>query len=104
MQDSNPYQSPHSPSRIGSVTGQQGSRWRWALVGFAIAAAVPVAFGMYGMHQHNLYVASLGPNEAACGMGALGSLAIIFVIGPFCGMIGAGAGWVASGIDWWSAL
>ena len=104
MEDSNPYQSPDSPSRIASVANTPRSRWSWALAGFTIAAAAPVAFGMYGMHQHNLYIASLGPNEAACGMGALGSLAMIFVIGPFCGMIGGGAGWVAWGIDWRSAL
>lgn len=76
------------------------SRWRWAVIGFALGAAVPVAFGMYGIHQHNIYVASLGPNEGACGMGALGALAMIFVIGPFCGMFGAGSGWIASGINW----
>lgn len=74
------------------------------MIGFALGAAVPVAFGMYGIHQHNIYVASLGPNEGACGMGALGAMAMIFVIGPFCGMIGAGSGWIASGINWWAAL
>jgi hypothetical protein len=37
-------------------------------------------------------------------MGALGAMAMIFVIGPFCGMIGAGSGWIASGINWWAAL
>ena len=70
----------------------------------ALGAAVPVAFGSYGMYQHNIYLASLGPNEAACGNGALGALAMIFVVGPVCGMIGAGSGWIASGIDWLGAL
>ena len=74
------------------------------MIGFTVGAAAPVAFGIYGMHQHNIYVASLGPNEAACGMGALGAMAMIFVIGPFCGMIGAGSGWIASGINWGAAL
>jgi hypothetical protein len=56
------------------------------------------------MYRNQLYLASLSPNEAACGMGALGSFVMIFMIGPFCGMIGAGFGWIASGIDWWAAL
>ena len=103
MQDSNPYQVPDSATRTATNIVRPRLRWRWALLGFTIAATAPVAFGMYGMHQHRLYIASLGPNEAACGMGALGALAMIFVIGPFCGMIGGCAGWIASGIDWWSA-
>ena len=98
MQDSNPYQTPDSTSRTAADSDRPRSRWRWALTGFVIAAAAPVSFGMYGMYQHNLYIASLGPNEAACGMGALGSLAMMFVVGPFCGTIGAGAGWIASRI------
>ena len=74
------------------------------MIGFALGAAIPVAFGSYGMYQHELYLASLGPNETACGTGSLGSFIMIFMIGPFCGMIGAGAGWIASDIDWWAAL
>ena len=27
-----------------------------------------------------------------------------FMVAPFCGFVGAGAGWIASGIDWWGAL
>ena len=68
------------------------------MTGFAFGAAAPVGYGIYGMHQHNIYVASLGPNEGVCGMGALGALAMIFVIGPFCGIVCAGLGWIASGI------
>jgi hypothetical protein len=48
------------------------------------------------MQQHYASVSSLGPNEAACGMGALGALAMIFVVGPLCGIVGAFSGWIAS--------
>ncbi len=70
------------------------------MIGFALGAALPVAFGTYGMQQQYAYVASLAPGEAACGMGAFGSLAMILVIGPFCGMIGAVSGWAAAVLKW----
>ena len=77
---------------------------RWAMIGFVLGAVVPVAYGSYGMYQSHIYFASLGPNETACGMSALGSFVMLFMIGPFCGMIGAGSGWIASQINWWAAL
>ena len=104
MKDPNPYQSQESQPRSTGPADWRRTRWRWALIGFALGAAVPVAVGIHGMHQHSLSIASLGPNEAACGAGALAALAMMLVVGPFCGMIGAGAGWIASGIDWWAAL
>lgn len=104
MHTSKSYQPPDGTLPTGANGDQPRSRGRWALTGFFIAAAAPLAFGIYGMHQHHLYIVTLGPNEVACGMGAIGSLAMMFVIGPFCGAIGTGAGWIASGIHWWSRV
>ena len=104
MRDANPYRAPSDPRRNTPVRRKPRSKWRWALTGFALGASLPVGFGIYGMQQHYAYVASLGPNEAACGTAALGFLTLIVVVGPFCGMIGAASGWIASGIDWWAAL
>lgn len=56
-----------------------------------------MAYGLYGMQRDYVYIASLAPGEAACGMGALGSMAMMFVVGPICGMIGA----MASQFGWW---
>lgn len=98
------YQSPGDPSLTTVTTDRPRSRWRLAMIGFAVGAAAPVAIGMYGIHQHNIYIASLGPNEDVCGTGALGAMVMIFVIGPFLGMIGACSGWIASQINWWAAL
>lgn len=103
MNDSNPYQSPDNASRIATVPKKPRSRWKWAMVGFALGAAAPVALGVLGMHQHDMYVASLGPNESACGMIAFGAIVMIFVLGPISGLIGAGLGLIASGIDRWNA-
>ena len=100
MTDVNPYQSPERETLKSRVTPKPGLRKRWALIGFAVGAAAPATFGLYGMQQHYAYVSSLGPNEAACGMGALGAIAMIVVAGPFCGMFGATLGWVTSGINW----
>ena len=104
MQESNPYESPTDASKAAMPNQSPRSRARWTIIGFALGAAVPVAFGTYGMHQHNIYLASLGQNEAACGTGAIGAMAMIFIVGPVCGMIGAGSGWIAAGIDWLAAL
>ena len=97
----NPYQSPGRPSQPVDETDR--SRWRRVIVAFAVASAAPVAFGMYRMYQHQIYVASLEPNEASCGTGAFGALIMIFVVGPFCGSVGAGTGWIMSGMNWWSS-
>ena len=97
----NPYQTTNEPTHSPIANAKPSSRVRWAMIGFVLSAAIPVAFGSYGMYQDQIHLASLGPTEGACGMGALGSLVMIFMIGPFCGMIGAGSGWIAWGIDWW---
>jgi hypothetical protein len=104
MQDSNPYQTPGDKPKNALVNVKPRSRMRWALIGFAIGAALPIGYGMYGMHQFNVYAASLPRDAIVCGNSVLGSLALIFVIGPFCGMIGAASGWTAAAIDWWGAL
>lgn len=100
MRDSNPNQAPDDSVQHAPEIAKPRSKARWALIGFALGAALPVAYGAYGMQQHYAYIASWAPGEAACGMGALGSLAMIFVTGPFGGMIGAAAGWAAAAIDW----
>ncbi len=99
MRDANPYQPPDCHAR-NTANAKPRSTERWAMIGFVLGATLPNGFGAYGIHQHSIYVASLAPGEAACGMGALGSLAMIFVIGPFCGMIGAASSWAAAAIDW----
>jgi hypothetical protein len=104
MPDSNPNQSPDDKPQSVYANAKPRSKMRWSLIGFAIGAALPISYGMYGMHQFNVYVASLPPDTGVCGNSVLGSLALIFVIGPFCGMIGAASGWTAAAIDWWGAL
>ena len=99
MQNANPYRSPNNETIKQSA--RMRARKRWILIGFALGASVPMAFGMYGIQQHYIYISTLGPNEAACGMGALGALAMIFVVGPFLDTIGAVSGWIASEVDWW---
>ena len=83
MHDSGPYQTPNDSSKPFDAKLKPRSRMRWAMIGFALGAAIPVAFGFYSFHQQSIYYASLAPNEGACGMGTLGVLAMILVIGPF---------------------
>lgn len=61
------------------------------IVGFIAGAALPEAVGIYMMAHNVAYNAShpLGPNEARCGMPALGAFAMILFVGPLCGVIGA---------------
>ncbi len=101
MRDNNPYQSPDERTPNPHVSSEKPrSKSRWALIGFVLGAAPPLAYGVYGMQQHYSYVAASAPGEAACATGALRSLAVIFVISPFIGLIGAGSGWAASGFHW----
>ena len=65
------------------------------MTGFALAAAIPMAFGAYTLHRESLYTASLPPGTAACGMGTLGAWIIMIVGGPIFGLIGGIVGWVA---------
>jgi hypothetical protein len=88
------------PYRPASSTGQDVLRaarsrspGRWALGGFGIGAGLPAGLGIYGIYQFNAYVASLPPDTFVCGNGVLGAYALIFVIAPGCGMIGAAVGW-----------
>lgn len=65
-------------------------------IGFALGACVPMVLGLVGMLRHYAYLASLDPNEAACGTGALGPLALIFLVAPSSGSVGAVIGWLAA--------
>jgi len=77
----------------------------WALIGFALGAALPVGYGIHLKYQFRDYVASLPEDVGICGMPVLGYLALMFVGGPFCGLIGAASGLVAAAInDWWTAI
>ena len=98
MENANPYRPSNRAMIQRSAHSIRRSKVRWALVGFALGAAIPWAYGLYGMYQFNVYAASLPPDTGACGNGALASLALIILVGPMCGMVGAAAGWIASGI------
>lgn len=76
------------------------SRWRSAAIGFAVGASLPVGFGMFGMYHESVYLASLphDENTGACGMGMLTMFMMIFIVGPFCGTIGALFGMAVSSI------
>lgn len=94
MKTGNPYHSTGHETINRLPHRQPRSSKRCALIGFGIGAIAPLAFGVYGLQQHYAYVSSLGPNEAACGMGAVSALAMIFVGGPIFGIIGAVSGWI----------
>lgn len=98
MSGVNPYRLVDVQGHSAKPTVKPRHKLRRTMIGFFFGAALPVGFGVYGMHQHSAYVASLGPNEAVCGMGAFASFMMIFVVGPFCGMIGAASGWVSAAI------
>ena len=97
MNNLNPFQPPRNAEHDVFTVAKPNLARRWALIGFACGASLPVAYGLYGMQHHFVYIASLAPGETACGLGALGSMAMIFVVGPICGMIGA----LASQVGWW---
>ncbi len=96
MKDANPYEPPAWQSKSALSTGKPRSRLKWALVGFALGAATPVANGVYGIHEFNVYAASLPPGTFVCGNPMIASIAMILVIGPIGGLIGAAAGWAAA--------
>ncbi len=98
MHDVNPYQSPVNDPQHLVIAPQSRSRKRWAMTGLIVGAAMPVAIGAYRLHGDWAYSASLPPGTARCGMSALGTIMIIFVIGPIFGLIGAACGWITSGV------
>ncbi len=93
MCNAGPYESPDERGPNSSDKVDSPSKARAALTGFVIGAVLPVGYGVYGKLQHYAYVASLGPDQGACGMGAVSALGMIFVVGPFCGAIGSVLGW-----------
>lgn len=93
MPDVNPYESSLNDSPRPAETCSQPAT-RWLTVGFAIGATIPVVFGVYGFYRESVYAASLPPGTAACGTGRVALLALMFVGGPVCGIIGGGMGWV----------
>ena len=68
-----------------------GARFRCALVGFAVAAAIPVSVGAYGVIHERV-------SNTSCGIASLVCLILVFVVGPFCGLVGAIAGWVGAAL------
>lgn len=103
MSEANPYQAPRSNTVPTFDHRSLPSKAKWALVGAALFASPPIAHGFYLLQHNYEYMASLGPNEAACGMGGLAALVVIFVIGPICGIIGASLGWAAVQLRIWSS-
>jgi hypothetical protein len=57
-------------------------------IGALVGAALPFLLGSYGLVQFQAYLASLPPETAACGNGALGPLFLIAVVTPFFGLVG----------------
>ena len=94
----NPYQPPMQRSRQSFRVERPRSTLRWALAGMCLGATPPVGLGCYGIYQFNHYVASLPAGSSVCGMPMLGSIFLIFLVGPTCGFIGGGAGWIMAAI------
>lgn len=68
---------------------------RPTLAGFLAGSFIPFAYGVQWMANDISYRAAMPklPNQAFCGMGTLGAIALLFVIGPACGAVGAVVGW-----------
>ncbi|TWU60886.1 hypothetical protein Poly51_11680 [Rubripirellula tenax] len=92
MRDTNPYSSPNSPGQPSCAVVAPRQTLRWAMIGFILAAAVPVIFGIRGTVYQWTYLANvtLGPNEAHCGNPI--PFILIFFVGPICGIMGAAGG------------
>ena len=77
------------PSRIATM-----------IVGFVIGSAFPIAYGIFWMCHEVAHHASLprDPNLGRCGMGMMVACLMTFIVGPTCGAIGAGVGFVFSTI------
>jgi hypothetical protein len=100
MDNQNPYQSPGSRSTPLIPSTNPPSRWRAALIGFAVGATLPVGFAVYLLYQESTYQASLpkGEEMAACGTTKLVAIFLMVVGGPLCGAVGAAFSVVAQAI------
>jgi len=58
------------------------------LVGFSLGAAIPVAWGSYGI-AHDIAYREAHPGDGYCGMGLLLAECSILVGGPVCGAVEA---------------
>ena len=82
------------------------------MLGLLFGAALPITCGIYGIYQFQLYVATLPPDMPVCGNPVLGAYAMILVVGPVFGLIGAALGWftaflvatVGGRFNFWIAL
>lgn len=74
-----------------------------ALIGFAVGAGLPVAYGMYVLIEFHRYVDSLPPGDGVCGMPALLGYMLIFIGSPALGVLcGATAALCAGTWRWLS--
>lgn len=90
----NPYESTATQTITNCSPQTLRSSLRWVITGCILAAVFPFTYGAYGLHREFVYAAELPPGTAACGMGSLAALTVMFVGGPFFGVIGGLVGWL----------
>lgn len=66
------------------------------MLGTLIGVLIPLSLGAYGVYQDAAYAATLPPDVARCGMGAMGAYLTALVGGPTFGIIGGLIGWLIS--------
>lgn len=65
---------------------------RPTVTGFLAGSFIPFAYGVQWMANdfaYNAEMSKLVPGIAACGTGTLGAFALLLVVGPACGVLGA---------------
>ena len=96
MPNPNPYESSATIADKPMPNAPRSGK-RWALVGFFLGAAIPVAFCIYSMQAEAAYRASLPESEKImCGMGSLAALMVMVIGAPLFGAIGAMVGYALS--------
>ena len=102
MKTINPYRAPIAIGSEKDLTRKKSNEVTWMLVSAAIAAMIPLMFGIDQIYAFNQAVASLPENHAVCGNYLIGVYFCILVGTPIFAIIGSGLGWLLSVV--WNSL
>ncbi|TWU43546.1 hypothetical protein Q31b_25870 [Novipirellula aureliae] len=100
MNAATPYESSAVQSRDDAYTCVPRATWIWVTAGGISGAAAPIIFVVHLLYRNSAFTAASPPEHGLCGVGRyaviIGSIIIVIVGLPVCGLLGSFVGWLAS--------
>lgn len=100
MNTANPYESSAVQSRDDAYACVPRATGIWVAAGGVIGAAAPIIFVVHLLYRNSAFAAASPLEHGLCGVGwyavSMGSIIIVIVGLPVCGLLGSFVGWLAS--------